>query len=89
MMDFDATRVYRSAKWDEKPVYPKLETGFAFKPHMKIVYVKEFNDQTCNQDGNEYAILKIKCHIPPNLIFEHLAVEEKVKNMEVNRMTYG
>ena len=34
MMDYDATSLYSSAMWDEKSVYPKIENGFAFKPHM-------------------------------------------------------
>ena len=43
MMDFDATSFYQSAMWDEKSVYPKRETRFVFKPHMKNVYVEAFN----------------------------------------------
>ena len=61
MMDFDATFLYPSAMWDENSVYPKIESGFAFKPHMNNnVYVEAFNNQTFNQDGVESAILKIK-----------------------------
>ena len=30
-MDFDATSLYPSAMWDDNSVYPKIETGFAFK----------------------------------------------------------
>ena len=48
-MDFDAMSFYPSAMWDENPVYPKIETGFAFKPHMNNVYVEAFNNQTFNQ----------------------------------------
>ena len=33
-MDFDANLFYPGARWDEKSVYPKLESGFPFKPHM-------------------------------------------------------
>ena len=40
MIDFDLTSLYLSAMWDEKYVYLKIETGFAFKPHMYDVYVK-------------------------------------------------
>ena len=58
MMDFDATSLYLSAMWDEKLVYHKLETGFAFKPHMNYVYVEAFTNQTFNQHGNESAILE-------------------------------
>ena len=36
-MDFDATSLYPSAMWDEKSVYPKIESGFAFKPYMNDV----------------------------------------------------
>ena len=78
-MDFDATSLYPSGMWNEKSVYPKTETGFAFKPHMKDIYVKAFNNQTFNQDGDESAILTIKYYNSENLIFQHLPVEEKVK----------
>ena len=89
MMDFDATSLYPSAMWDQNSVYPKIETGFAFKPHMNNVYVEAFNNQTFNQEGDESAILRIKYYNPPELIFQHLPVKEKVKNVEVNRMRNG
>ena len=89
MMDFDATSLYPSAVWDEKSVYPKIETGFAFKPHMNNVYVEAFNNQTFGQDGDESAILTIKYYNPPNPIYQHLPVKEKVKNVEVNRTRNG
>ena len=88
-MDFDATSLYPSAKWDCNSVYPKIETGFAFKPHMNHVYVEAFNNQTFNEDGNESAILTIKFFNPPDLIVQHLPVKEKVKKIEVNRMRNG
>ena len=89
MMDFDATSLYPSAMWDEKSVYPKIESGFAFKPYMNKTYVEAFNNETFNQDGDESAILRIKYYNPPNLVFEHLPVKEKVKNVEVSRMRNG
>ena len=89
MMDFDATSLYPSAMWDQNSVYPKIETGFAFKPHMNNVYVEAFKNQTFNQDGDESAILRIKYYNSPDLIFQHLPVKEKVKNVEVNRMRNG
>ena len=89
MMDFDATSLYPSAVWDENSVYPKIESGFAFEPHMNNVYVEAFNNQTFNQDGDESAILRIKFYNPRNLIFQHLPVKEKVKNFEVKRMRNG
>ena len=89
MMDFDATSLYPTAMWDEKSVYPKIETGLAFKPHMNIVYVEAFKNQNFNEDGDESAILRIKYYNPPDLIFQHLPVKEKVKNIEVSRMRNG
>ena len=59
-MDYDATSLYASAMWDEKCVYPKIETGFAFKPHMRDVFVEAFNNQTFNQDDDEPAIIRTK-----------------------------
>ena len=43
-MDFDATSLYPCAVWDENSVYPKIETGVAFKPHMNDVSVEALND---------------------------------------------
>ena len=77
MMDFDATSLYPSAMCDEKSVYPKIETSFAFKPHMNNVYVEAFNNQTFNQDGDESAILGIKYYNPRDLIFQ-LFFERKI-----------
>ena len=101
-MDFDATSLYPSAMWDKNSVYPKIETGFAFKRHMNDVYVEAFNNQTFNEDGDESAILTIKYHNPPDFIFQHLPIKEKVevnnqhlpikekvKKVEVNRMRNG
>ena len=45
LMDFDATSLYPSAMWDENSVYPKVETGFAFKPNMNNAYAEAFNNQ--------------------------------------------
>ena len=89
MMDFDATSLYPFAMWDENSVYPKIESGFAFKPQISKTYVGAFNIQSFNEDSNESAILKIKYYHPPNLIFQHLPVKEKVKNIEANRMGNG
>ena len=60
---------------------------------------EHINNQTYNQDGDESGILRIKYYNPRNLIFQHLAVKEKVKNdevknvevknVEVNRMRNG
>ena len=88
-MGYDGNSLCSSAMWDENSVYPKIENGFAFAPHMNDVYVKLFNDQTFNEDGDGTAILTVKYYNPPNLIFQHLPVKEKVKNVEVDRRRNG
>ena len=65
--------------WDEKSVYPKIETGFAITPHVNDICVEAFNNKTFNQDGNESGILKTKYYNPLNLIFQHLPVKGKVE----------
>ena len=85
IMHFGATSLYPSTMWDIKSVYRKIEIGFSFKPHMNKTYVDAFKNQSYNQDGNESAVLTIKYYNPPNLIFQHLPVKEKVKNIESNR----
>ena len=89
MMDSDATSLYPSAMWHGKIVYPKIKTGLVFKPFMKDNNVEAFNNQLFNQDGNENAILKVKNHNPTDVIFQHLPVKEKVKNIEGNLMRNG
>ena len=59
-MDFDAKSLYPSDIRDEDSVYPKIESGFAYKPHMNDVYVEAFNIQKFNQDGDESATLRKK-----------------------------
>ena len=88
-MCYDGNSFYPSAMWDCNSVYAKLETGFVFRPHMKKTYVEAFNNQTFNEDGDESAMLTIKYYNPPNLIFQHLPVKEKVKKIEVDRMRNG
>ena len=78
-MNYDATSLYPSAMWDKNSVYPEIESGFAFKPHMNNTYVEAFNNQTFNENGDESAILTIKYYNPPDLIFQHLPIREKVK----------
>ena len=78
-MDLDATSLYQSAMWDENSVYPKIEVGLAYKPHMNGLYVGAFNNQTFNQDGDESAILAKKYYNASDLIFQHLPVKEKKK----------
>ena len=82
-------RLFTRVSCGMKILCPKIQTGFAFKPHMNDVYVEAFNNQTSNQDGDEPAILRMKYYNPRDLIFEHLPVKEKVKKIKFNRMRNG
>ena len=59
-VDFVATSLLSSALCDKPSAYPKLESDFAFKSHLKDVFVGAFNNQNFKPDGNESAILNIK-----------------------------
>ena len=72
--------------WDEKSIYPKIETGYAFTKDMNDDLVNKLSNQTFTQGS---AILKIKYYNPRNLIVEHIPVKEKGKKIEINRMRNG
>ena len=42
--------------WDNDSVYPKIESGFGFEPHMNDVFVNDFIIQPLNEDGSDSAI---------------------------------
>ena len=86
LWDFDAVSLYPSAMWDEKSIYPRIETGYAYTKDMNDELVEKFNTVNFNQGS---AFLKIKCYNPENLIVQHLPIKERVKKMEINRMTNG
>ena len=48
-----------------------------------------FSPKFFNHEGDENAILTIKKYNPPDLIFQHLPVKEKVQKVKVNRMRNG
>ena len=86
LWDFDAVSLYPSSMWDEKSIYPRIETGYAFTRDMNDELVEKFNIQTFTQGS---AILKIKYYNPKDLIVQHLPVKEKEKKIEINRMRNG
>ena len=86
LWDFDAVSLYPSAMWDEKSIYPRKETGYAFTKDMNDELVNKFN--TCNFNQGS-AILKIKYYNPRDLIVQHLPIKELVNKMEINRMRNG
>ena len=83
LWDFDGVILFPSAMSDEKSIYPRIETGYAYTPNMKNELVENFDDQTFTQG---IAILKIKFYNPKNLIGQHLPIKEKVKKTQINGM---
>ena len=71
---------------DEKSIYPRIETGYAYKKIMNDELVEKFNNQTFNQGS---AILKNKFYHPKSLVVQHIPVKEKEKKIEINRMRNG
>ena len=86
LWDFDAVSLYPSAMWDENSIYPRIETGYAYKRDMNDELVKNFSNQTFTRGS---AILKIKYYNTRDLIVQHLPIKEKVNKVEINRMRNG
>ena len=42
LWDFDAVSLYPSASWDEKSIYPRIETGYAFTRDINGELVEKF-----------------------------------------------
>ena len=72
--------------WDEKSIYPRIETGYAFTRDINDEFVEKFNAGNFNQGS---AILKIKYYNPKSLIVQHIHIKEKEKKIEINRMRNG
>ena len=66
--------------WDEKSIYPRIETGYAYTRDMNDELVEKFKYQTITQGS---AILKIKYYNPKNLIIQLLPIKEKEKKMKL------
>ena len=63
---------------DEKTIYPKIERGYAFTPHMNDEIVEKINNQTFTQGS---AILKIRYYNPENSIVLHIPKKRKGKEL--------
>ena len=71
---------------DEKSIYPRIETSYAFTKDMNDELVEIFKTGIFNQGSS---VLKIKYYNPKNLIVQHLPVKEKEKKIEFNCMRNG
>ena len=50
LWSFDATSLYPSAMWYEKSMYPRIETGYAYRKDMNDELVEKFNNQILLKD---------------------------------------
>ena len=82
LWDYDANSLYPSAMWDEKSIYPRIRTGYAFTKGMNGELVETYKTQTFNQGS---VFLEIRYYNPENLIIQHIPVKERVNKIEVNR----
>ena len=60
--------------WDEKSVYPRIETGYVLTKIMNDGLAEKFINQTFTQRN---AILKNKYYNPKNLSVQNVRVKEK------------
>ena len=61
LWEFDAVSLHPSAMWDEKTIYTRLETGYAYTMDMNDELVEKFKTGNFNQGS---AILKIRYYNP-------------------------
>ena len=71
---------------DERSIYPRIETKYAYTKNMNDELVEKFNNQSLNQGS---AILKIKFYKPKISIVQHLPVKDRVRKIENIRMRNG
>ena len=69
LWDFDAVSLYPSAIWDEKSIYLRIETGYAYTTDMNDDLLDKFNTGNFTQGS---AILKTKYYNTKNLFDKKL-----------------
>ena len=95
LVSYDFNSLYPSAQIDKNSNWPKIETSYPFKKYMNDAVCSLFNSGRWNE-LNRSAFLTVNYHNNENMIFQHLAVKEKVENPyknnrleEINRMRNG
>ena len=95
LVSYDFNSLYPSAQTDKNSTWPKIETAYPFKKHMKDSICTLFNSGRWNE-LNRFAFLTVKYHNFENLFFEPLPIKEKIENTyknnrfeEINRMRNG
>ena len=79
LVSYDFNSLYPSAQIDKNSNWPKIETAYPVKKHMKDSICTLFNSGKWNE-LNRSAFLTVNCHNPENLIFQHLPIKEKIEN---------
>ena len=59
--------------WDEKSIYPRIETGYAYTRDMNDELVEKFKKQYFTQRS---AVSKIKYYNPKTLIVQNIPIKE-------------
>ena len=58
-MDFDATSLHPSGRWDENSFYPSIEIGYAYSTVMSDELVEKFKG--CNFIQRSAILKKMNC----------------------------
>ena len=86
LMDSDATSLCPSAMRDDNSIHLEIETDYSFTIDMdderiEIINIGNFNHRS--------GFLKVKHYNPPEIIFQHLPVKERINKIEVKRLRNG
>ena len=95
LVSYDFNSLYPSAQIDKNSTWPEIETYYPFKKYMNDAICSLFISGRWNE-LNRSAFLTAKYHNPPNFLFQHLPIKEKIENPyknnrleEINRMRNG
>ena len=72
--------------WDEKSIFPRIESGYSFTEEINDELVKKFNTGNFTQGS---AILKMKFYNPKKLIVQQIPIKERVIKTGINGMRNG
>ena len=72
--------------WDEKSIYPRIESDYAFRKGMNEELADKYKNQSLTQGS---AILTVRECNPSNLMVQNLSIKERVIKIEINRMRNG
>ena len=80
LWDFDAVNLYPSAMWDEKSIYPRIETGYVYQSDMNDELIENLNTGSFNRGS---AIIKIKNHNIKDLVVQHIPIKKNKRKLRL------